>query len=166
MYTDHSTLDSGTSKSVVRNVTDLVRETGSEDTLQAVLADGTNVNTGWRNGAIVRVERDLEKNIQWLICILHMNELPLRHLFTAMDGGHDTTAPKTFKGPLGQKLCGDVHQLPVVKFQPIPTIIQQPVCVGVFRALQLLRLLSALIVYASLAQLRTGIIDDVKTNVT
>ena len=84
------------------------------------------MNTGWRNGAIVRVERDLEKNIQWLICLLHMNELPLRHLFTAMDGGHGTTGPKTFKGPLEQKLCGDVHQLPVVKFQPIHTNIQQP----------------------------------------
>ena len=40
------------------------------------------------------------------------------------------------------------------------------VCVGVFRALQLLRLLSALIVYASSAQLRTGIINDVKTDAT
>ena len=40
------------------------------------------------------------------------------------------------------------------------------VCVGVFWALQLLRLLSALIVYASSAQLRTGIIDDVKTDAT
>ena len=125
-YIDHSTLDSGTSKSVARNLTDLIRETESEDTLQAVLADGTNVNTGWRNGAIVEVERDLEKNLQWLICLLHTNELPLRHLFTAMDGGHGTTGPKTFKGPLGQRLCGDVHQLPVVEYQPIPTYVQQP----------------------------------------
>ena len=33
-------------------------------------------------------------------------------------------------------------------------------CVSFFRALQLLRLLGALIVYASSAQLRTGIIDE------
>ena len=125
-YIDHSTLDSGTSKSVTRNVTDLVRETESENTLQAVLADGTNVNTGWRNGAIIEVERNLEKNLQWLICLLHTNELPLRHLFTAMDGGHGTAGQKTFKGPLGQKLCGDVHQLPVVGLQSISTYVQQP----------------------------------------
>ena len=74
-YIDHSILDSGTSKSVARNVTDLIRETESEDTLQAVLAGGTNVSTGWRNGAIVEVERDLEKNLQWLICLLHTNLL-------------------------------------------------------------------------------------------
>ena len=43
-----------------------------------------------------------------------------------MDGGHGTTGPKTFKGPLGQKLCGDVHQLPVVEFQSISTYVQQP----------------------------------------
>ena len=44
--------------------------------------------------------------------------------------------------------------------------IGEPVCVGVFRALQLLRLLSALVIYARLAQLRTGIIEDVKTDIT
>ena len=49
-----------------------------------------------------------------------------RHLFTAMDGGQGTAGPKSFKGPLGRKLCEDVHQLPVVEFQPIPTYVQEP----------------------------------------
>ena len=59
-YIDHSTRDSGTSKTVARNVTDRIRETESKDTLQGVLADGANVNTaGWRNGAIVEVRGTL-----------------------------------------------------------------------------------------------------------
>ncbi|GBM61889.1 hypothetical protein AVEN_239154-1 [Araneus ventricosus] len=43
--------------------------------------DGTIVNTGVFNGVIRRLELKLQKPIQWIICLLHFNELPLRHLF-------------------------------------------------------------------------------------
>ena len=38
-----------------------------------------------------------------------------------MDEGHGTSGPKSFKGPLGQAVAGDVHRQPVASFQPIPT---------------------------------------------
>nr|CAI5836871.1 unnamed protein product [Callosobruchus analis] len=41
---------------------------------------GTVVNTGRKNGVIVQLERKLGRPLQWLICMLHANELPLRHL--------------------------------------------------------------------------------------
>ena len=79
----------------------------------AVVADGTNTNTGWRSGFIALVERDLKRNLLWLICQAHGNELPLRHLFAKSDGGHGTS------GPLGKEVAGDVHVKNVVKFNPI-----------------------------------------------
>ena len=45
----------------------------------------------------------------------------LRHVFAAMDEGHGTSGPKSFKGPLGQAVAGDIHRQPLVDFQPIPT---------------------------------------------
>ena len=38
-----------------------------------------------------------------------------------MDEGHGTSGPKSFKGPLGQAVAGDIHRQPVAEFQPIPT---------------------------------------------
>ena len=77
-YIGHSTLDSGNSASVAKNVLDLIRETKCEESIIALLVDGTNVNTGWRNGALVQIERELQTSLQWLVCQLHANELPLR----------------------------------------------------------------------------------------
>ncbi|GBN82106.1 hypothetical protein AVEN_111204-1 [Araneus ventricosus] len=39
--------------------------------------DGTVVNTGVFNGVIHRLELKLQRPIQWIICLLHFNELPL-----------------------------------------------------------------------------------------
>ena len=38
----------------------------------------------------------------WCICALHINELPLRHLFVQLDG--PTTGDQAFKGPVGKRL--------------------------------------------------------------
>lgn len=48
--------------------------------------EGTNVNTGRKSGVIVLLEKYLQNPIQWLICQLYANELPLRHLFQHFDG--------------------------------------------------------------------------------
>lgn len=79
---------------------------------------GTNVNTGWKNGVIKQMEEEMQSPLQWLICLLHANELPLRRIFTFLDG--PTSGPKAFSGPIGKNL-GKSTTLNVVKFKPIST---------------------------------------------
>ena len=81
-YIAHRTLKSENSQSVSQKVLEVIQETGSEQSLVALLFDGTAVNTGWENGAAVRIKRQVDRNLQWLVCLLHANELPLRYLPT------------------------------------------------------------------------------------
>ena len=108
-----------TRKGIAGEVTDLVRSYNSEETLTAVCTDGTNVNTGWKTGAIAELERNLGKPLQWLICLLHANELPLRHVFDEQDGGFGTSGPTSFKGEIGKTLSEDLILQEVVDFVPI-----------------------------------------------
>ena len=48
--------------------------------LVLIKCDGTNVNTGYKRGAIRCLEMFLKRSLQWVICELHHNELPLRHI--------------------------------------------------------------------------------------
>lgn len=54
--------------------------------LKAIGSDGTVTNTGLKNGIISSMETILGWPLQWVICLLHENELPLRHLVTSLDG--------------------------------------------------------------------------------
>lgn len=78
--------------------------------------DGTAVNTGNKNGIIAILEKHLNRPLQWFVCLLHCNELPLRHLFSNLDGG--TKGPNTFAGSIGKMLekCLDYK---VEAFEPI-----------------------------------------------
>ena len=78
--------------------------------------DGTNTNVGRKSGVIVQLEKLNKKPFQWCICLLHMNELPLRHLVKNFDG--ETSGPKSFTGPLG-KMLANVVSMPVVNFVPV-----------------------------------------------
>ena len=84
----------------------------------AIGCDGTAVNTGRKNGVIVLLEKYLNRPLQWFVCLLHANELPLRHLFFNLDGC--TTGPNSFSGSIGKQLdkCLDSK---VEAFEPIPT---------------------------------------------
>ena len=96
-----------------------------EEQLQAIGGDSTNANTGWRGGTIAHLERKLGRKLIWLICALHTNELPLRHLIKGLDG--DTLSDNKFRGPIG-KLVPDVLSMPIL--DDIPSIdvkIQLPV---------------------------------------
>lgn len=70
-----------------------IRGSRSETTLRALVCDGTAVNTGKYNGVIRKIELHLGRPLQWLICLMHANELPLRKLIEVVDG--KTTGPKT-----------------------------------------------------------------------
>ena len=86
--------------------------------MKLVKADGTNVNTGHQQGAIRYLEMFLGRALQWNICLLHLNELPLRHVFIYLDG--TTKSPDKFAGPIGSQLNGNVSEWDIVKFTPIP----------------------------------------------
>ncbi|GBN95724.1 hypothetical protein AVEN_81446-1, partial [Araneus ventricosus] len=81
--------------------------------LKVIGCDGTNVNTGLKGGIIRLMELDLNRPLQWCICLLHTNELPLGHLLNSLDGA--TTSPTEFCGPIGKaiKTC---EELPVAPF--------------------------------------------------
>jgi hypothetical protein len=78
--------------------------------------DGTVVNTGGFNGVIRRLELKLQRPIQWIICLLHFNELPLRHLFEYIDG--KSSGPTSYTGDIGRNLK-ECEKLPLVAFNRI-----------------------------------------------
>ena len=62
--------------------------------LYSISCDGTNVNTGNMNGINVQMEKYLNHPLQWNVCLLYCNELPLQHLIKEIDGS--TTGPQTY----------------------------------------------------------------------
>jgi hypothetical protein len=88
----------------------------SLDKLVAIGCDGTNVNTGRTGGVIRLLEDELQRPLQWLICQLHFNELPLRHLLLHLDGV--TSGPRSFSGPIGKQMS-TCEKSPIVAFSPI-----------------------------------------------
>lgn len=84
----------------------------------ALGSDGTNLMTGWKGGVMQAIEKRVKRPLQRLICLLHANELPFRHLFRKLDGR--TTGPRAFKGPIGKALA-TASSRQVVKYKKIPT---------------------------------------------
>ena len=127
-YLDHSEIEEGkgTGKDLSEDFFEILVENNSVDTLEAVLCDGTNVNVGNRTGMICYLERKLQRKLLWLICQLHGNELPLRHVFDSLDGGMGTSGPNSFKGPMGIACTGDdIHKGPVTNFSPIQSFLKE-----------------------------------------
>ncbi|KAL4718111.1 hypothetical protein ACJJTC_005692 [Scirpophaga incertulas] len=107
----------GSAKGIAFSITNFLKQLNiSHDGLMAIGCDGTNVNTGKYGGIIRLLEKQLNKPLQWIICLLHMNELPLRHLFFHLDGS--TSGPKSYNGPLGKAL-ENCEELPVIKYKII-----------------------------------------------
>ena len=116
-YVDHFSPISGKAHDIARHMILFIRATNSEDTIRAIGADGTAVNTGCKNGVISLIEKDLNRPLQWIICMFHLNELPLRHLFKMLDGS--TSGPNTYKGIIGSAIEKDVTKLPLIGFKKI-----------------------------------------------
>ena len=74
--------------------------------LSIIGSDGTATMTGPTRGCIAPLEALLRRPLQWVICLLHCNELPLRHVFKALDG--TTKSPDSFAGVIGSHLNGTV----------------------------------------------------------
>ena len=69
------------------------------------------------NGVIRQLEMPLGRPIQWIICILHLNELNFRAAFDSIDGG--TCGTKSFKGPIDFRLNFEPSALLIVRFKRI-----------------------------------------------
>ncbi|GBL85919.1 hypothetical protein AVEN_63232-1 [Araneus ventricosus] len=84
--------------------------------LTVIGCDGTNVNTGNKGGIIRLMELDLNRPLQWCICLLQANELPLRHLLNILDGA--TSGHTEFCRPI-RKAIKTCEELPVAPFSSI-----------------------------------------------
>jgi len=119
-YFSHTTPPSGSSKDITESLVARMKERNAQtENIKYVGCDGTNVNKGHTAGDIRRLEETFEHPLQWLVCLLHSNELPLRHLFQALDGA--TTgppAPRGFSGSIGKRLV-TCSEPPVYSFEPV-----------------------------------------------
>lgn len=113
-YIGHAVPKSGRASDVVMSMWNFI-ENHTND-MCAIGCDGTNINTGKRGGVITLLEQRLQRPLQWLICQLHANELPLRHLINHLDG--NTCGPGAFAGPIGKQLI-NCENMDVVCFEAI-----------------------------------------------
>ena len=117
MYFDHVVASGGTRKALTETILSSLNDKNVDaGALTAIGCDGTNVNTGKTGGVIRLLEEKFNKPLQWIVCMLRGNELPLRHLFQYLDG--TTSGPHGFGGPIG-KCLQTCHKLPVCDFEPI-----------------------------------------------
>ena len=85
-YLAHTSPEDVKGKTIADSVTDIIRDTPLDSNLTLVGYDSTASMTGVNKGAIRNIELTLGRALQWAICLLHLNELPLRHLFIELDG--------------------------------------------------------------------------------
>lgn len=103
IYLGHTTPSRGTAKGIVTSIIELLEnQRWNLEEVSCVGCDGTPTNTGWKGGVIKYLEDYLKRPLQWCVCMLHTNELPLRHLFMSLDGS--TSGPKEYSGPIGKQL--------------------------------------------------------------
>ena len=125
-YIRHFTPATGSFRSILQGIVKFTEDNEiSMESLLAIGCDGTNVNTGTNGALIVLMEEYLGRPLHWFICMLHANELSLRHLFSNLDG--KTSGPRCFTGPIG-KLLQNCEMKTIQKFDPIevpPVIIDK-----------------------------------------
>ena len=117
-YLSHFSTEDGKGSSTADGIFSVIKGTDLEVNLAVIGTDGAATMTSINKGCIRKLEEALQRPLQWVICLLHTNELPLRHIFVELDGS--TKSPDAFAGPIGKKLDGNVSQWPVVAFKPIP----------------------------------------------
>lgn len=105
-YLTHFSPDDGKGRTIAQVLFNSFQGTELYDKLAIVGTDGTASMTGKYNGCIRDLEELLNRSLQWVICLLLINELPLRHVFATLDGIKYST--DTFTGPIGKNFSGDV----------------------------------------------------------
>ena len=93
-------------------------EHGQDENILILGGDSTNSMSGWKGGSIALLEKKLNRRTFWVICMIHINELPLRHLVETLDG--KTSSKGGFMGPIGRKLPEVNLMTKNSEFPPIP----------------------------------------------
>lgn len=124
-YLGHVTPTSGSASGIKTSIFNFLTNYLGDNLnkIAAVGCDGTVVNTGYKNGVIKQLELSLKRPVHWFICLLHCNELPLRHLIHQIDG--KTNDPRGFTGPIGKQLS-NCDKMSVVPFQIIKPDVELP----------------------------------------
>lgn len=92
-YLGHVDPISGTSLGICKSIIEFCSKNAIDlEFVQAIGCDGTNVNTGVIGGVIRCLEKHLDKPLQWLVCLLHNNELPFISLSILMVNQWDQEA--------------------------------------------------------------------------
>ena len=117
-YLSHVMPEDRTGYKITTSVYSAIKDTALEQKLKIVGSDGIAVMTGKSKGFIASLETLIGRPLQWVICLLLLNELPLRHVFHNLDG--ITSGPDSFSGPIGRQLNGAVSEWKVLKFKSIP----------------------------------------------
>ena len=99
---------------IAKKLFDLFKDTELKLKLAIVGAIGTASMTGKHNGCLRGLEELLNKPLQWIVCLLHTNELPLRVVFGVFDGF--LSDPDTFVGSIGKKLHRPVSSWTTTRF--------------------------------------------------
>ena len=85
-YLSHVTTENSQGLTIAKSVLNLINNTQLADKLIKIGTDGTPSMTGFKSGFIASLENLLGRPLQWAVCMLHLNELPLRHVFQMLDG--------------------------------------------------------------------------------
>ena len=78
--------EDGTGYKIATSVYSAIKDTALEQKLKIVGSDRTAVITGKSKEFIASLETLIGRPLQWVICLLLLNELPLRHLFQNLYG--------------------------------------------------------------------------------
>ena len=73
--------------------------------------------TGKHYGCILSLKILLGRSVKWVVCLPHLNELSLRHVFQTLDGV--TISSDSFLGVIRRKLNWTVSDWKVIKFKLI-----------------------------------------------
>lgn len=116
-YICHVTANGGSTPTLEAIIAKFQQLSIKYDKVCAIGCDGTVVNTGPHAGIVCLLEKHLQKPVHWFICLLHANELPLRHLITNLDG--KTMGPNAWSGPIGRSISKVVWNEGIVDFKRI-----------------------------------------------
>ena len=114
-YLTHVTPSSGKGVDIAAEMVSVVRESGGKCIVLG--CDGTSVNTGIHTGSLREIQLELKQEAHQFVCLLHLNELFLRHRQSELDG--PTTGPLAWSGPTGKQIVEDVWLKPVVSFKTV-----------------------------------------------
>lgn len=114
-----STLN-GTSSAIFKQLWDYLNPGGQGhfNSLIAISADGTNVNTGCNAGVITLFEWKVGRSLHRIICLFHLNELVLKHIIIALDG--PSHSESKLSGVIGKKITAENFTISkIVAFEAI-----------------------------------------------